>query len=585
MTGTATKPLLEQIRKAATQFRNGRQADAVAIYEDVVFRAGDDILVNIELGHLCNEMDVPHQAAKHYAIAVEAEPDNASYLSFLAVAYQQDGRLEDAFELFEQAVELDPEIPTVLLGLGIHYMLRADNIKARHFLQKAHELSPSDVTVRTNLATTLARLDDYETALKHAEKAVQIDPSNLNAHYTLGRLLAEVGRIEEAIWHFEKTIRKHRTYGAAYDQIARMKRFSAADRDFIDRTEKVLRTGMAARERYCIHYALGKMLDDCTEYDRAFEHYRQANLLQKRDFDIKQWRREIGKVQKLFNRAAQLKYSQWGHPSSQPVFVIGMPRSGTTLMERIIASHPDAAGADELPVIPRLSHEIGSGADHRKYVRRARQNLTAERIRSIAEEYLDILGQGREAASRIVDKLPGNSFNLGFIASLFPNATIIHVIRDPLDTCLSCYFQNFGTIRWANDLGMIAEVYRFYREVMDYWESVLPAGKVVHVRYESLVEDPATEARRVLAACGLPWDPGVLEHHRGGGVVKTASLWQARQPIYKTSRRRWVNYASHVGQLVDALGDYLVDQRDILAEHGLDLNVAAGKSWLARVFG
>jgi hypothetical protein len=204
-------------------------------------------------------------------------------------------------------------------------------------------------------------------------------------------------------------------------------------------------------------------------------------------------------------------------------------------------------------------------------------------MRDLAERYLDILRQGREPAARIVDKLPTNFLFLGLITALFPNATIIHAIRHPLDSCLSCYFQNFTSIRWANDLGVISQVYTVYRKSMANWERVLPEGSILHVRYEELVEDPQTHTRRMIEACGLEWDESVLDFFQKKSVVRTASIMQSRQPIYKTSKQRWVNYAQHLQPLVSGISEYLDDDKPLLAEHGLELRSNTG--WLKRMFG
>lgn len=582
MSASKTSPLVVEIGKAAQALRNGRRAEAVALYEDIAAKARDDVAAQVQLGHLCNELDVPDRAAVHYAAALEAEPGNAQYLAFLAVAYQQHGRQEDAFPLFERAESIDAGIFEVLHGLGIYYLWRSDYRKARDYLDRALQRRPGDAGVHTNLATTLSHLDEHELALQHARRALKIDPSARNAHYAVGGILTQLGRTDEAIRHFEQTIRQHKTFGAAYDLLARVKKFTDADRAFIERTEKILERGMPARERFCIHYALGKMYDDCKQWDKAFAHFTQANLLKKRPFDLKEERKVFRQMQRVFTAASLAGYRTMGDDTDQPVFIVGMPRSGTTLMERMIASHPLGAAAGELDEMTHIAAEVSESATSKDYAVKMRRNLTPENIRRYAERYLRVLRQGREGAERIVDKMPGNYRNLGLIAVLFPNATIIHSIRNPLDTCLSCYYQNFTNIRWANSFDSIAAMYGLYRDAMAYWRSVLPAGKIIDVRYEELIDDPESECRRLLDACGLEWDDRSLDFHRDGGAVKTASLWQVRQPIYKSSAMRWTNYAPHLAELAGYLATYLQEDRQRLAEHGIDLP-APRRGWFRRL--
>jgi len=510
-------------------------------YDEVAKRANDNVPVNIELGHLCSELGSSDQAIAHYRMAVDHEPDNAHYLGYLGIALQKAGLAEEAFDILTRAMMANAEIASVLHGLGVISRDRADYVQARIYLEKAQQITPGDASIRTSLATVLARLNEHELALKHAEKGLKLNPSNRNAHYAVGRILTELGRGEDAIRHFEKTIRQHKSFGAAYDLLARMKKITPAD--------------------------------------QAFEHFRQANLLQKKSYDVKHARQQFKQMKKVFDSSSLQKYRELGHASEQPVFIVGMPRSGTTLMEHMIASHPRADGAGELPETPRISRLILPEDGQRHSAGPVRAKLTQENITAYAEGYLRVLRQGASNADRTVDKLPGNVFYLGLISILFPNAAIIHAIRNPLDTCISCYFQNFTNIPWANDVAVIGDIYGLYREVIAYWQAVLPEGKIIKVHYEQLIEDPELHGRRMLEACGLDWDSENLEFYKQEKVVRTASLWQVRQPIYQSSKMRWKNYASHMSPLADALSDYLQEERQELADHAIDLAAPSGSSW------
>jgi tetratricopeptide (TPR) repeat protein len=469
----------------------------------------------------------------------------------------------------------------VLNGLGVLYMERGDYARAKGHLLRSVQLKPSDANAQTNLAITLQHLNEHEEGLQHARKAIKLEPVNADAHYALAHILTQMGRVDEALRHCEKTIQQHRTFGEAYDLLARMRKFTGADKPFIAKTESVLESGMPAKQRYAVHYALGKMYDDCGEWDNAFAHFEKANLLKKKPFDFEHEKKVARLVGKAFDRPTLERYRAFGHATQQPVFIVGMPRSGTTLMEQMIASHPRAAGADELSELPRIARLVSPDDDLRRLVSRTRAELTPANIEAHAASYLSVLRQGREAAERVVDKQPGNFFHLGLISILFPNATIIHAVRNPLDTCLSCYFQNFATIAWANDLKLIADMYRLYRETMAYWERVLPAGKILEVHYERLIEDPATEGRRMLEGCGLEWDDSRLLFYEQNRVVKTASVWQARQPIYRSSHERWKRYAAHLGELPVALADYLQRERQALRGYGIEVGGSLG--WLHRL--
>jgi tetratricopeptide (TPR) repeat protein len=576
-----TRSSLKQIQDAAQELRNGRRVEAFGIYEQIAERTPTDDPLQAQLGYFCLTFGAFGRAVEHYRAAVEQELANAQHLGFLGSAYQQNGDAQLALETYERALALDGGTASVQNGLGVLYMDRGDYARAKEHLQKSVELKPSDANAQTNLAITLQHLNEHEEALRRAQKALKLEPVNPNAHFALASILTQMGRLGEAIGHCEKTIQQHQTFGEAYDLLARMRKFTEADKPLIAKTEKVLDSGMPAKQRYSLHYALGKMYDDCREWDKAFAHFEKANLLKRKPVDVERVKKVLRLTCSAFDRRSLERYRGFGHASRQPVFIVGMPRSGTTLMEQMIASHPRAAGADELVELPRIARLVSPDDDLRRLVSSTHTNLTRINIQAHAEAYLGVLRQGREAAERIVDKQPGNFFHLGLISILFPNATIVHAVRSPLDTCLSCYFQNFSTLEWANDLKMIAAMYRLYRETMAHWERVLPPGKILDVHYERLTEDPATEGRRMLEGCGLEWDESRLRFYEQSRVVKTASLWQARQPVYRSSQMRWKRYASHLGELPTALWDYLQDDHQALKEHGI--KPRGSTDWLMRL--
>jgi tetratricopeptide (TPR) repeat protein len=579
-----SKPEIAEIDNAIRALTSGRRADAVAIYEDISQRSDLDAVTHGALGRLCLALDGSFQAVQHFQTAVEGEPDNAMYYSYLGSALEAERRGEEAADAFEKALEIDENMPNALNGLGIIHTRRGDYEKANELFKKAQELKPSDGIIQTNYAMALSRIDEYETALKHAEKGLKLIPENPDAHYTYGSILSQSGRVDDAIRHFEGSIRKNRMFGGAYDHLSRIKKFSRDDMPFIDGVEKVLKKGMPARDRLCLHFAMGKMYDDCQMFDKAFEHYRQANLLKRKNYDSRPARQRFKYARKTLNAKTLQKYQQYGSDSSMPIFVLGMPRSGTTLMERMITSSDRVAGAGELVEIPHIASEIVPRDKPRQFSTLVSEELTADGVSRYAEQYLRILRQADPDAERIVDKLPTNYMHVWLISILFPKATIIFARRHPLDVALSCYFQNFSSIPWADDFQTIADEYRFHREAMDYWKKILPEGKIVDVYYERLVEEPDVYGKQMLESCGLDWSGDGLEHYKKEKVVKTASLWQVRQPVYQSSRMRWKKYAPHLGELANLMADFLQDDREELSAHGIELSGSSGIGRLKKLF-
>ena len=581
MKDAETKKLIGQIHEAAKLLASGNRSEALLIYHELKEHSERNPVVELQLGHLCEDFGDIDEAVMHYQIAVEEEPDNARNLSILGTSYINANELDKAKEVLEKALELDPDIVEAQHGLGIYYMRRADHENAVGPLTRACELRPRDVNVRINLAATLERLNRHDDALTNANRALQLDNKHPAAHLVVVDILSRTGDMDGALQQVEKLVKLQPQFGAAYDQLARMRKFTDDDLPVIRKAEKALKHGMPAKERCNLLFAIGKMYDDCGKYDEAFASYEQANLLRKHRYDIDDDRDLVKALHRAFSAKNIAALAKNGNPSEKPVFIVGMPRSGTTLMERIIASHPLGGGAGELPQMLSAGHKMFPKGARRKSLKQLQYALGKDKIEVFTEDFLRVLEQGNRDAVRIVDKMPFNARFLGLIHVLFPNATIIHAIRHPLDSCLSSYFQNFEDLWWANDLQVIGKEYTLYRKSMEYWKSVLPEGTIVDVHYESLVEDPETHARRMLDAIGLEWDPSVLEFYRKKGVVRTASVAQTRQKIYKSSRARWMNYTEHLGPLVNEIAPFLEEDRGLLAEHGIEL--PSGPGWLKRL--
>jgi len=406
---------------------------------------------------------------------------------------------------------------------------------------------------------------------------------------TLGIAYSEFGGLGKAISHYEKAIKKDKTIGAAYAQLAKIKKYTEADRGFVDNTERVLSESLTPKARSDVHFALGKIYDDLKQWDRAFEHYRKGNLLGKSQFaeahmgNASRGLHSVGHYLKLSKKVFTRKLlasGLSGSDSAVPVFVVGMPRSGSTLIEQIISSHPKAAAAGEMKDFGNLMMSICQPDSVANFRAAWGESLNQDKLQSLAGQYLESLTYGHKGTQRIVDKMPDNYNFLGPIALLFPNARIIHSIRNPVDTCLSCYFQRFNEVGWSYDLKQIAERYCVYREAIKYWKRVLPEEHIYEVHYEDLIADPELQSRKLIEACRLEWDPACLNYYDQNHSIATASLWQARQPIYKSSVRRWAHYAPYIGDLLNGIADYLdEDDHRIMKENGIKPH-----SWLRRVF-
>jgi tetratricopeptide (TPR) repeat protein len=379
-------------------------------------------------------------------------------------------------------------------------------------------------------------------------------PSYAPAYYSQASTLLNLGRTVDARRACERAIILNPTIPVYYHILIHSGDV-AQNASAVSALEQLAAQEDALPEdgRAMLHFLLAKAYDDRKRYEEAFTHLQKGNAIKRRMIAYDETR-EIGRMGAIaaaftLERVQELRGS--GHPCSVPVFVLGMARSGTTLVEQILASHPDVYGAGEVTYLPELVQEGHAGNDFPADF----AALPPDGLRRLGALYEARLMARAPEAKRIVDKLQYNFLYVGLIHLALPGAYIIHVKRDPLDTCFSCYTLMFaGDVDFAYDLGELGRYYKAYEALMDHWREILPEGAMLEVQYEDLVNDLPGQARRIVEYCGLKWDERCLEFHKSSRAVVTASLYQVRQPVYKSSVGRAQAYASHLGPLREALG-------------------------------
>jgi tetratricopeptide (TPR) repeat protein len=387
----------------------------------------------------------------------------------------------------------------------------------------------------------------------HCQRALAIDAGNVEAHNNLGSALKSKGLFAEAALEYEAALAIEPDYALAIKNLADISKIQPDD-PLIPRIEQLLRSeSLPVERREQCHFALGKCFNDVGTYDKAFEQYRAGNEIKKErhSFDAGAYARETDRLMATFDRAFFEQRNSHGSNSERPIFIVGMPRSGTTLVEQIIASHPDVFGAGELPHFNRLVKNLPARLRDAAYPECV-AGIDPKTASQLADEYLGYLRSLSPDAPQVTDKLPQNFRHLGLITLLLPHARIISCRREPLDVCLSCYFQDFFAQPFSHDLADIGRFYREYDRLMAHWISVLPLP-ILEVQYEDLVGDMEAVSRRMISFCGLNWDDACLAFHKHERPVQTASDWQVRQPIYRTSVERWRRYEKHLEPLKQVL--------------------------------
>jgi tetratricopeptide (TPR) repeat protein len=526
----------------------GRGAEAIPHYERLLSRdASDDTLD--EYAALLAGLGRYEASASCYRDLLERTPSDARLHANLGHVLHCLGDYRAAIAHCRRAIELEPRLPESHLHLGNSLLALNALYDAEAAYRAGLEAAPDHAPLHTAHAMAeraLGRLADAEASTR---RALALRPEAADTLALLGSLAIDHGRFDEAedMLRTALTIDPH--LPEAMVSLAAVRKMSSADVPWREAAERVLARGLPVAHAINLHHALGKYYDDVDEHDAAFQHHRKGNELARASrpgYDRAEMTQRVTRTLAVFDRDALAAPQAGGSDSERPVFVVGMPRSGTSLTEQILASHPAVHGAGEL-----LYWIFAADAE-----RTAPAEQRVATIRELGRAYLEGLAMQAPDATRVVDKLPVNFRHIGLIRTALPGARFIHLERNSLDTCLSIYFQGFSAAHpYATDFDDLAHYYHEYRRLMAHWRTVLPPQTLLEVRYEDLVDEPEGWSRRMLAHIGLPWDPRCLEFHRTRRPVLTASNWQVRQPISKGSVDRWRRYERFIGPLRGALGN------------------------------
>jgi tetratricopeptide (TPR) repeat protein len=498
------------------------------------------------------------EAKKFNAIALDIDPHNRELFDALIFLHQEfnepSGQMHLLFECWH---ENNPGDPVGYASLIESHMNLHNVAQAVELLRELREREPGSAMV----AYLGAKIDHFENRLEEAavgfRSAIEKAPFHVAAMTSLASLLESVNRRAEAIELLEKAVDVVPDHPAPYDHLAQLKYYKTAEHPHvIHMHEMVEEPSTRRRFRADLHFTLGTIYDYLGEYEEAFGHFRRGNDFKKKK-DVK--------THKLCALSDQVGEACRGaiqdinagldvECGKELVFIVGMPRCGSTLTEQILASHPAVCAGGERSdirdLIVRLEQASGDEVGYPNCLR----NLDACTIKRLSDAHLGDIRRRMGGKAIYVDKALNNYLHLEVLVAMFPGAKIIHCRRNPIDTCLSCYFQNFNDqIDFSTDLAMMASVYRSYERLMEHWKGVL-RRKILDVQYEDLVRHPEAISRQILDHCGLPWDPACLEHYATHRAVFTASRYQVRLPIYKTSVERWRNYELFVPELLDCFG-------------------------------
>ena len=467
-------------------------------------------------------------------------------------------------------------------------------------LRRCLELAPGFGAARHNLALVLQRQDRFEEALQEVERLLEADPNDTGGHNLKAALLGRLGEVTQSaeiyrrvldrypthakVWHsyghalrtsgrqseaiaaYRRTIELLPSYGEARWSLANLKTFEFAPADVAQMRKQLAREDLSVEDRFHFHFALGKALEDAAEYAASFEHYAEGNRLRRSliAYDADAVRDRVDRTKALFTPEFVRTRKGLGCPAPDPIFIVGMQRAGSTLLEQILSSHSAVEGTMELPDIGAIARDLGGrrGNDDTSAYPEILAELDDEGLRVLGERYLaSTRVQRKTAAPYFIDKNPNNWMHVGLIHLILPNARIIDARRHPMSCCFSVFKQHFARgNRYSYDLRELGRYYRDYVDLMAWFDEAMP-GRIHRAIYEQVVDDLETEVRRLLDYCGLAFEDGCLRYYENERAVRTASSEQVRRPIYRDSLEQWTHYDPWLGPLREALGPELAGAR------------------------
>jgi tetratricopeptide (TPR) repeat protein len=465
----------------------------------------------------------------------------------------------DAERLLRHALDQSAHHPLAWRGLGPALLALGRLDEARAAARRLVKIEPENPQSWITIAAVATRLMRQEEALEAYEEAARLQPQEVRLRLSIGHIHKTLGRRSESEAAYKAVLAMDPLLAEAYWSLADLKNYDFSDAEVAAMLELLGNPAVAASQTAQLHFALGKAFEQRRRYADSFEYYARGNALRRvgAPFDIEHFERRAARIRAFFDKPFFDDRRGSGDPSTAPIFIVGLPRSGSTLVEQILASHSRVEGTMELPNIIGITHQFDDmSADRDGYPETVGTAPTGV-LAALGSRYLEETRPLRTAREHFTDKLPNNFSHIGLIHAILPNATIIDARRHPMDSCFSTFKQHFAEGQtFSYDLNDLGRYYRCYLSLMDHWDAVLP-GKVLHVQYEDLVRDPETSIRRLLDACGLPFEEACLAFHRTRRSVRTASAEQVRQPMYTSGVGYWRHFEKELEPLREALGDSL----------------------------
>ncbi|MBC8285896.1 MAG: tetratricopeptide repeat protein [Nitrospinae bacterium] len=533
----------------------GELDNAVSSYRKAITIEQNHALAHSNLGTVLHELGKLDEAVEAYQKAIEINSDYAEAYFNLGLVQNEQNKTDRAVTSFQKAIALKPGLTDAYIHLANTLKKSGRGESAIAILRQAVAFEPKSAEACNVLGITHREQGNLSEAIVSYQKALSINPEFAEVHNNLGNAQKELGNMDEAGACYQKAIEIDPNYSEPYMHIAIMKRHTVYDDDLKNMEEAYNKAGIRDEQKMHLAFGLGKAFEDLEQYEKAFTFYEVGNDLKRKDYNFSDAAHchFIKKTKETFNEALFTRNQDGGSANETPVFILGMPRSGTTLVEQILASHPQVHGAGELEKFSQMVLSLvrkKGGGDYPDCM----NLLNRTDLKSLGDEYVVELRKLSSKARLISDKMPENYLYVGLIKLALPKARVIHCRRDPADNCLSIYKTYFSAKGhyYAYNQVEIGKQYNHYLDLMAHWEKVLP-GFMHEVQYEKMIADTTGQTRALLEFCDLEWYDSCLEFHKSKRPVKTASSEQVRRPIYKSSVRAWKRYEKQLAPLIATL--------------------------------
>ncbi len=495
------------------------------------------------------------EAEKLYQGVLASDPENAGVYRLLGGLAVEQRQFGDAVVLFRRALTLEPDNVSAWLDLGLAYSEREAFAEAGEAFVRAIELEPGAAHSRALLGAVYNRTGRYEDAVAAFERAIELQPHNADSLLALGHTFRTIGRRDEAVAAYKRVIDVKRDEGEAYWSLANLKNYRFGADAIESMLALVDRDDISGQSRSCICFALGKAFEDEGDFDSAFKYFERGNKIRRKSesYDPVETQAATDRLISVIDAAFMHDAPRSTASGPVPIFIVGLPRSGSTLIEQILASHSQVQGTRELPALERIVQSLNGPDAAAAGYPEVLSRLDAAALTELGDRYLAATDAHRDNSPYFTDKMPNNFRHVGLISLILPEAKIVDVRRNPLDSCMGGFKQLFARGQaFSYDLFEMGEYYLEYHRLMEHWHSVLP-GRVLTVHYEELVADLPGQARRLLDYCNLPFEQACLDFHRTERPIESASSEQVREPIYTSAVEHWRNYEPHIAELIETL--------------------------------